>query len=122
MRFEDRENPIGRVWKWKNGDGNEPGLGGSLTAIFPALIDWHRSNANAFWGPAVHYNTHLETHVMLLNRAVGRMWSQEGIYISFNKNLEDPLGWSAPERLPINQQLGWYPQVIGIEGVETDKL
>ncbi len=122
MRFEDRDNPIGRVRKWSNGQWSEPGLGGRATTTFPALIDWHRANANAFWGPAVHYNTHLETHVMLLNRAVDRNWSQEGIYVSFNKNLDDPLGWSAPERLPINQQLGWYPQVIGIEGAETDKL
>jgi hypothetical protein len=122
MRFEDRDNPIGKVWKWSNGQWSEPGLGGRATTTFPALIDWHRANANAYWGPAVHYNTHLETHVMLLNHAVDRMWSQEGIYISFNKNLDDPLGWSAPERLPINQQLGWYPQVIGIEGAETDKV
>jgi hypothetical protein len=122
MSFEDRDNPIGKVWKWSNGAWNEPGLGGRATTTFPALIDWHRANANAYWGPAVHYNTHLETHVMLLNRAVDRMWSQEGIYISFNKNLDDPLGWSAPERLPIYQQLGWYPQAIGIEGAETDKL
>ena len=122
MRFEDRDNPIGKVWKWSNGQWSEPGLGGRATTTFPALIDWHRANANAYWGPAVHYNTHLETHVMLLNHAVDRMWSQEGIYISFNKNLDDPLGWSAPERLPIYQQLGWYPQVIGIEGGETDKV
>jgi hypothetical protein len=74
----------------------------------------------------VHFNTYLETYVMLLNHAVDRNWSQEGVYISFNSNLEDPLGWSAPQRLPIYQQpgqpLGWYPQVIGIDGGETDKL
>ncbi len=122
MRFDDRDHPIGKVWKWSNGQWSEPGLGGRATTTFPALIDWHRANANAYWGPAVHYNTHLETHVMLLNHAVDRMWSQEGVYISFNKNLDDPLGWSAPERLPVNQQLGWYPQVIGIEDGETDKL
>jgi hypothetical protein len=121
MKFEDRDNPTGKVWKWSNGSWSAAGLGGRATMTFPALIDWHRTNANAYWGPSVHYNTHLETYVMLLNHAVDRNWSQEGIYISFNNNLDDPLGWSAPERLPINQQIGWYPQVIGIEGGETDK-
>ncbi|MCG3160813.1 MAG: hypothetical protein JMDDDDMK_01888 [Acidobacteria bacterium] len=128
MRFEDRDNPVGKVWKWWGGGPSglgawtEPGLGGRVTATFPALIDWHRVNANAFWGPSVHYNTHLETYVMLLNHAVDKDWTQEGIYISFNRNLEDPLGWSAPQRLQLNQQLGWYPQVIGLDGGETDKL
>jgi hypothetical protein len=126
MSFDDRDNPTGKVWKWHNGGWNEPGLGGRVTTTFPALIDWRRDNANAFWGPSVHFNTYLETYVMLLNHAVDRNWSQEGVYISFNSNLEDPLGWSAPQRLPIYQQpgqpLGWYPQVIGIDGGETDKL
>jgi len=121
MKFEDRDDPAGKVWKWRDGAWNEPGLGGRATTTFPALIDWHRANANAYWGPAVHYNTHLETYVMLLNHAVDRNWAQEGVYISFNKNLDDPLGWSAPERLPIDQQLGWYPQVVGLEAGETDK-
>lgn len=122
MRIEDRDNPIGKVWKWLDGGWNSPGLGGRISVTFPALIDWHRSNANAYWGPSVHYNTHLETHVMLLNRAADRNWTQEGIYISYNKNLDDPHGWSAPERLPIFLNLNWYPQVIGLGGGETDKV
>ncbi|MGE0130929.1 MAG: hypothetical protein AB7U82_22860 [Blastocatellales bacterium] len=122
MKLEDRDNPTGKVWKWRDGAWNEPGLNGRVTTTFPALIDWHRDNANAFWGPSVHYNTHLETYVMLLNHAVDRNWSQEGIYISFNSNLQDPQGWSAPQRLPIYQQIGWYPQVIGPDGGETDKM
>ncbi|HEX9001142.1 MAG TPA: hypothetical protein VGB07_14655, partial [Blastocatellia bacterium] len=96
--------------------------GGHVTATFPVLIDWHRSNANAYWGAAVHYNLHLESYVMLLNHAIDGNWSQEGIYISFNNNLENLAGWSLPQRLPIYQQLGWYPQVIGMGGDETDKL
>lgn len=122
MSFDDRDNPAGKVWKWRDGAWDDPGLGGRVTTTFPALIDWHRVNANAFWGPSIHFNTHLGTYVMLLNRAVDKDWTQEGIYISFNSNLEDPLGWSAPQRLPIYQQLGWYPQVIGLDGGETDKL
>jgi hypothetical protein len=121
MKFEDRDAPIGTVWKWRDGGWGEPGLGGRATTTFPALIDWHRTNANAYWGPAIHYNTHLETYVMLLNHAIDRNWTQEGVYISFNAKLDDPLGWSAPERLPLEPSPGWYPQVIGIEGGETDK-
>ena len=130
MSFEDRNTPVGKVWKWRGGGQGgqggqggwtEPGLGGQVTPTFPALIDWRRDNANAFWGASVHFNTHLETYVMLLNHAVDRNWAQEGIYISFNSKLEDPFGWSQPQRLPIYQQLGWYPQVIGLEGGETDK-
>src|SRR5262249_30349603 len=62
------------------------------------------------------------SYVLLLNHAIDGNWAQEGIYISFNENLDNPLGWSAPERLPIDQQLGFYPQVIGLESRETDKL
>ncbi|MEK7831412.1 MAG: hypothetical protein AAB401_10030 [Acidobacteriota bacterium] len=122
MRLEDLGNPVGKVWKWLDGGWNSPGLGGRVTVTFPALIDWHRTNANAYWGPSVHYNTHLETYVMLLNRAVDRNWTQEGVYVSYNKNPEDPHGWSAPGRLPIFNNFGWYPQVIGMGGGETDKV
>jgi hypothetical protein len=121
MKFEARDAPVGRVWKWRDGGWNEAGLGGRATTTFPALIDWHRANANAYWGPSVHYNTHLETYVMLLNQAIDRNWGQGGVYISFNATLDDPLGWSAPERLPLDPTPGWYPQVIGLESGETDK-
>ncbi|MGH9838436.1 MAG: hypothetical protein ACREEM_06595 [Blastocatellia bacterium] len=123
MKFEDRDAPIGTVWKWRDGGWGEPGLGGRVATTFPALIDWHRANANAYWGPAVHFNTHLDIYVMLLNHAIDRNWAQEGVYISFNNDPADPLGWSAPERLPLDQQqVGWYPQVIGLEVGETDKV
>lgn len=122
LRFADLDEPRGKVWKWYNGDWSEPGLGGRVTTTFPAMIDWHRSTANAFWGPAVHYNTYLNQYVMLLNRAMDRNWSQEGIYVSYNINLTDPQGWSMPERLPIYQDLGWYPEVIGLNPGETDKM
>jgi hypothetical protein len=123
MRLEDRDDPAGKVWKWYNGEWSEPGLGGHVTTSFPAMVDWHRANANAFWGAAVHYNAFLNKYVMLLNHAVDKNWAQEGIYVAYNDNLADPHGWSMPERLPISQQqLGWYPQVIGINDGETDKL
>ena len=122
LRFEDRDAPVGKVVKWHNGGWNEPGLGGRVTVTIPVQVDWHRANANAYWGAAVHYNTYLESHVMLLNHAIDKNWTQEGIYISFNDDLSNPLGWSAPQRLPLSGKTDWYPQVIGTEGGETDKL
>ncbi|MGH9840060.1 MAG: hypothetical protein ACREEM_14850 [Blastocatellia bacterium] len=121
MRFEDRADPIGKVWKWRNGDWNEPGLGGDVTPIIPVAGDWHSSEVDAMWGPAVHFNTHLDQYVMLLNRAVDTQWTQEGVYISYNRNLHDPLGWSAPQRLPLDPQQQAYPEVIGTAPGETDK-
>lgn len=43
---------------------------------------------------------------------------QEGIYISFNPRIDDPAGWSEPER--ILQGGGWYPQAIGTEEGDGD--
>jgi len=122
MRFEDRDDPIGRVWKWNDGGWSAPGLGGQVTPIFPALADWHGTNANAFWGAAIHFNTYLDSYVMLLNHAVDRYWAQEGIYVTFNDRLDNPAGWGAPQRLPLAPPLGWYPQVIGLNYGETDKV
>ena len=34
---------------------------------------------DAFWGPAVHWNTHLQQYVMLLNRAFDPRWAQEDL-------------------------------------------
>lgn len=70
MAWRDRDAPVGEVKKWHNGAWNEPGLGGRATPIFPAAIDWHRPDADAFWGPSIHWNTHLGTYVILLNRAL----------------------------------------------------
>jgi hypothetical protein len=58
---------------------------------------------------------------MLLNRAQGTGWTQEGIYIAYSTNLADPLSWSVPEKILSGG--AWYPQVIGLEpGQGTDKL
>jgi hypothetical protein len=123
MSYADLEEPVGKVWKWHNGDWQEPGLRGRVTPIFPALIDWHRTNANAYWGPALHFNTYLNRYVMLLNRAFDREWAQEGIYICYNQNLDDPQSWSAPQRLPLSPARAvFYPEIIGTQPGETDKL
>jgi hypothetical protein len=122
MRYDDRNDPAGKVRKWQGGGWTEPGLGGRVTPIFPAATDWHGDTPDAFWGPAVHFNTQLGRYVMLLNHAIDSHWSQEGVYVSFNFNLDDPLGWSAPQRLDFDPLRQAYPQVIGTGPGETDKL
>jgi hypothetical protein len=129
MAFEDRDAPVGRVWKYYNGDWREAGLGGRLTPTYPAMTNWMREDADAFWGPSIHWNTYLEKYVILLNRTCCTPgWPQEGIYVSFNEKLEDPAGWSAPKKIMAGGQKGfagtwWYPQVMGLDAAaqETDK-
>ncbi len=120
MLWIERDNPMGKVWKWHQGKWNEPGIMGKTTPIFPVTTAWQREDCEAFWGPSIHYNTYLDCYVMLLNRAKGQGWKQEGIYISFNEELSNPLGWSEPQKIYDGGQ--WYPQVIGLGRKETDKL
>ena len=123
MRWADRDSPVGKVWKWHAGQWNEKGLGGRLTPIFPAKIDWARADADSFWGPSIHWNTHLQQYVILLNRTKDKPgWPQEGIYISFNPDVANPSGWTAPKK--IHDKGEWYPQVIGLDKskCESDKL
>jgi hypothetical protein len=123
MRWADRDAPVGRAWKWFKDDWKEPALGGRVTPIFTARKDWHRADADALWGPSVHWNTHLQCYVMLLNRAIDKDWTQEGIYVSFSGDLTNPLAWSRPSKIlasPGKDQ--WYPQVMGLQKGGTDKL
>ncbi|MGH9840882.1 MAG: hypothetical protein ACREEM_19075 [Blastocatellia bacterium] len=122
MRYEDRNNPIGAVWKWRNDAWNEPGLGGRVTPVFKVTQDWHGTAPDAWWGPSIHFNTYLNQYVIVMNRAIDTYWLQEGIYISFNADIADPRAWSDPDRLPIDPQARAYPQIIGLEKGETDKL
>jgi hypothetical protein len=122
MRFADRANPVGTVSKWHNGAWQEPGLGGRVTPSFPVRSDWNSLEPDALWGPSVHYNTHLEQYVILMNRAINPRWKAEGVYLSLNPDIADPHGWSEPLR--ILDASGWYPQVIGCDTArhETDRL
>jgi hypothetical protein len=125
MRWSNRDQPIGHVSKWHRGQWTEPGLGGQVTPIFSAAIDWHRPDADAFWGPSIHWNSYLREYVILLNRALDRNWTQEGIYISFNRDLAHPNGWSPPGKIMGQlRKEQWYPQVVGLDKSkrETDKL
>ncbi len=122
MPYADRDEPVGKVRKWHEGRFDQPGLGGQVTPFFRSFVDIHRDNANYFWGPAVHWNTHLRQYVILLNRAKNKNWNQEGVYVTFNPRLDDPSGWSKPVK--ILEGVHYYPQVIGTDTShrETDKV
>jgi hypothetical protein len=124
LRYEDRLNPVGAVWTWNGAGWDKPGIGGDFLPIFPVVSNWHQVGADAYWGPAIHFNTYLRQYVMLLNRAVNEDWGTEGIYISFNSDLNNPAGWSVPQRLPLEMDspLQAYPQVIGLESDGTDRV
>ena len=133
-----RDDPMGRADVWVDGIWqaptviDEPGpedttvavtVSPEGTAVFPTERPWHDDDpgGDAFWGPSVHWNTHLEQWVMLLNRTVDDDWTQDGVYVSFSSTLDDPAQWTPPER--ILEGGPWYPQVIGLEpGSGTDKV
>ena len=124
LAYQDRFAPVGKVWKWDGENWAEPGLGGHVKVIFPAYHDWHSDSADAYWGPALHYNTYLRRYVMLLNHAVSTRWEAEGFYITFSNDLSNPLSWSPLERLPLGEAAGYqaYPQILGLDPADTDKV
>jgi hypothetical protein len=162
LKYTDRDHPAGKVMKWHDGAWSEPGIWGHVTPVFPAERDYHKLDGSMFWGPAIHWNTHLQMYVVVLNHAVDTKLTEDGIYISYNRDIGDPNGWSKPRRILDRQGIlkattigkatgemvlvpqgvyygelrpaadgtviadtvssGWYPQVIGTEKGETDKL
>jgi len=120
MAFDDRFEPVGRVFKYHEGRWDSDGLFGRLTPIHPVSTPWESEFTDAFWGPSVHFNRELGEYVMLLNRACcSPGWPPEGIYISFNTNPANPKGWTTPER--IIEGGGWYPMAVGLDPGDTDK-
>jgi len=127
LAFADRASPVGAVYKYHDGAWTEPGVGGAGTPVFRARAAWDRADTNSFWGPAVHWNTHLQQYVVLLNHACcATGWPQEGIYIAFNPDVSNPTGWSAPREVIGEEEVGIapgdYPQVFGTAARETDTL
>ena len=121
MAFEDRAAPAGHVWKFFEGDWQEPGLGGRVTPIFAALADWSSDSPDSLWGPAIHWNTALQQYVVLMSHVAGdRNWGQDGIFASFNPDLSNPTAWTTPVKLMDGG--GWYPQVLGYGDGETDTI
>jgi hypothetical protein len=127
MEIAHRSSPIGTVWKYHDGAWDQPGLGGLVTPIFPVTVSWQEPDTDALWGPSVHWNTKLNSYVMLMNRSCCEPgWPQAGIYASFSQNVEDPTSWSEPQPVLLQEGLTygleWYPQVIGLGPEETDTL
>ena len=133
LAWADRDNPTGKIMVWAgrpwlpasshvSGEDELAWRYPSAVPIFPTLDSWHDNDTevDAFWGPSVHWNTHLQQYVMLLNRATDHVWAQEGIYVSYAPRLDDPQLWSRPVKI-VDGGL-WYPQVIGLmPGAGTDK-
>jgi hypothetical protein len=121
MAYEDRFHPLNSVWKYNDGLWNQPGVGGQISPILPANVDWQSPNTDSFWGPAVHWNSYLNTWVMLLNRSCcAPGFPQRGIYISYNADIANTAGWSKPKKILADS--GWYPQVLGVKPRETDTV
>lgn len=118
MAIDYRAYPVGQVWKFYQGDWTEPGIAGKVTPVIPASGSWLSGTPDSFWGPAVHWNTALQQYVVLMNRAIDSIWTQEGIYIAFNPDLSNPGGWTKP--LKLTDSNGWYPQVLGYGPQDTD--
>lgn len=122
MRYADRASPVGKVFKWCNNAWQEPGLNGKVTPVFPVGRDWYDPEPDAFWGPSVHWNHHIQKYVILMNRAIDPNWKQEGVYLVIADDIGDPASWSEPLRI-LAGEVGWYPQVVGndIARGETDR-
>ncbi len=127
MAFADRASPTGAVHKYFLGEWSEPGVGGLVTPVFPAARAWDRSDADSFWGAAVHWNTALERYVAVMNHACCKTnWPQEGIYIAFNPDLAHSEKFTQPAKIVNARDIGfapgYYPQVFGLGEGETDSL
>jgi hypothetical protein len=120
MPYSARYYPVGNVSKYYNGAWNEPGLRGRTTPVFPAKASWMAADTNSFWGPSIHWNTYLDSYVVLLNHSCCTPdFPQDGIYVSFGAKLDDPTSWTKPKK--ILADTGWYPQVLGTGPQGTDK-
>jgi hypothetical protein len=113
---EDKGQP-GKVFKYYVNGWNQPGVGGKSEALLPSTTGWKGPFVESFWGPSVHWNHYLNSYVALLNHTDGEDWSQEGIYITFSKDL---LKWTVPTKMLDSNY--WYPQVVGMGPNETDSL
>jgi hypothetical protein len=119
LAWADRDAPVGKVSVWNDGAWLADGHGTPLVRVRQPFHD-RSTAADVFWGPSIHWNTHLERYVMLLNRARDDQFNQDGIYVSYSPTLTDPSQWTAPAK--ILDGGGWYPQVIGMEsGTGTDR-
>ncbi len=125
MAFADRDDPAGKVWKYHDGDWLEPGLGGAVTPVIRTKVGWEASNTDSFWGPSVHWNSHLEKYVILMTRTCCEPgWPGAGTYIAFTDFIGVPEYYGEPKLLlrETGFNPAWYPQVMGIHEGETDTV
>jgi outer membrane protein assembly factor BamB len=121
LALVDLESPVGKVWRWRDGRWDSPGLGGRGTPIVPARVAWSNPQADAFWGPSVHWNIFLEMHVVLVNHASDANWTQEGVYVFFARDLSKPDSFTSPRKIQAGGE--WYAQVVGDPDIRgTDSL
>jgi hypothetical protein len=134
LAWADRDRPAGRAMVWNDGAWLPPRDAATATSAeaweFPsgtplvrATRPFHDSQAAAdvYWGAAIHWNTHLQQYVMLMNRARDERFEQDGTYVSYSPTVADPRAWSVPVKI-VNGG-GWYPQVAGLEpGVGSDTV
>lgn len=135
MPWASRDEPTGQLTVWNTGawlpaqrvEASESTEGSWTydvsTPIYTAANRWDNADRaiDVLWGPSVHWNTFLQSYVMLLNRAVSAEFGQGGIYVAYLSDLANPKGWSTP--VPLLEGGEWYPQVIGLApGAGTDKL
>jgi hypothetical protein len=128
LAWADRDAPVGRVTIWNDGAWLPPRLVREADDSVPAKWEyatgtplvratepWHDGNerVDAFWGPSIHWNTYLERYVMLVNRAKNEYYNNEGIYVSYARDVADPRAWSRPQKILNGGE--WYPQVAGLE-------
>lgn len=120
MEYARRFVPAGALYKYFNGGWSEPGIFGRATPVFPAKVGWEAANTDSFWGASIHWNTYLESFVVLLNRSCCTSgFPQKGIYASYSTSLSDPTSWTKPHK--VVDDPGWYPQVLGLEADGTDR-
>jgi hypothetical protein len=129
LRWADRAEPAGKVMKLYQGAWGEPGVGGRTSAFLQNVGDTHGKFApfDFWWGPSIHWNTHLQRYVILLNRSnTGDFTFHNGVanWYMTGTRLDDPTSWDAPRALPFPDGYtgSWYPQVIGMGAMETDQL
>jgi hypothetical protein len=132
LAWADRDAPTGRIAVWQDrawiparehttDDGEivvDYPVGTPLVRVSQPWHDGHAA-ADAYWGPAVHWNTYLEQYVMLVNRARDETFNTDGIYVAFAPVLDDPDAWSTPRRIASGG--GWYAQVVGLDADGTDR-
>ena len=119
----DLDNPVGKVFKWHEGQFTEPGIDGQASPFFKPFKDFTAPDPDSYWGPSVHYNNFLKKYVMVMSRTKGGnstkvLWPNEGVYMSTNSDLSNPKGWSAPAK--IIHGGNWYPQFIGFNRHAAD--